>query len=89
MTEGKVPVSERALVARLGRQLRKQGKALKKCRADSPWRHELGDYYVVLVAPGWGAVMVQAAIEARHVDIEAMAREMGCMAEWEVAVRDA
>ena len=43
----KVKVSDRALEARIKRALEKDGQILKKCRADSRWYSDLGDYYIV------------------------------------------
>jgi hypothetical protein len=40
-------ITERALVARLRRSLAQDGKALHKCRQDSKWHRDLGDWYCV------------------------------------------
>lgn len=43
----KVPVSERAVLARINRKLAKSGEQIRKCRADSGPHATLGDYYCV------------------------------------------
>ena len=70
----KVQVSERAVVARLSRHLRKDNMFLKKCRTDSRWHLELGDYFIVDENRG---------IMEKNVDPEGMAREEGVMKPFE------
>ncbi len=71
-------VVERALVARVNRQLGKKGEALRKCRSDSRWHNDLGSFYLV----GGGMILAQ------HIDLAALAREMKVMEPWEVLAED-
>ncbi|HEV2294573.1 MAG TPA: hypothetical protein VGR35_12020 [Tepidisphaeraceae bacterium] len=76
----RLPVSERALLARLNRALAKEDQMLRKCRADSRWYRDLGDYALVDVSRNtWLAT---------HVDLEALGREMGVLQEFEHLVAD-
>lgn len=68
-------VSMRALEARVNRALDKDGQALRKCREDSRWYSELGDYYIVNYHT--------SAIDAKHCDVEALARELGVLKDRE------
>jgi hypothetical protein len=69
-------VSERALLARIGRALRKDGQAIRKNRSSTTDNiGGLGAYYVVDEQRG--------SIAATHVEIEALAREIGVMKSWE------
>ncbi|PKG51933.1 MULTISPECIES: hypothetical protein [Halomonadaceae] len=43
----KKPVSARALLARINRQLAKDGQQMKTCPERSQWHDELGSYYIV------------------------------------------
>lgn len=63
-------VTENALVLRIKRALAKEDKVLKKCRADSRWYSDFGDYYVVNAFN---------ALEDTHVDLEAFAKELGVL----------
>jgi hypothetical protein len=72
---GKVPVTPRALLARLNRQLRHEDRMLKTCAPRRRWYDELGDFYLVNVNRAW--------IERRHVDLEAFAREHNALRPWE------
>ncbi len=71
----KTLISETALAIRLDRFLGYRGAALRKCRRDSRWYAELGDYYIVDLGAG---VVTQAQI-----DIEKLAREHDLMKAWE------
>jgi hypothetical protein len=73
--EQTVPVSERALAARINRALAKQGQTLRRCRADSRWHRELGDYYAIDVDRNTCA--------DTDIDLEALGREMGVLREFE------
>lgn len=77
----KVPVSERAVFARVKRKLAQDGEILKKCRFDSRWYNDLGDYYTVDAQFN--------AIRDRQVPLEAWAREMGLLQPWEQLEDDA
>ena len=79
MVETKVPVSERALVQRINRHLRKEGQVLKKLRGER-WHGDLGDYYIVDEH--------RNIVAASHVNPVALAQEIGVLAAWET-VREA
>ena len=68
----KVPITMRALVQRINRAL-PRSKRLKIARDDK--RELLGNYYIV--DANFGAVVQM------HVDVEALARELGCLERWE------
>lgn len=71
----KVPVSERALFARVTRALAKDEKSLKKSKPNSRLFQDLGQYYVVDVR--------RNAIAAKGCDLVALARDLGVIAGWE------
>jgi hypothetical protein len=50
MTKVGKAVSERAIARRARRKLADEGLRLRKCRSDSRWYLELGDWYLVDVA---------------------------------------
>ena len=75
MRRNKLRVSERALLQRLNRALAKDGEVLKKARP-SRYRKELGDFFVL-------SRRANGVIEG-HVNIEALARQKGVLARWEV-----
>jgi hypothetical protein len=72
----KVPVTERALVARINRKLAHQGEKLLKSRSQlnhvSP-----GDYYIVNVERNYTAGVPY--------DVEPLAKELGVLKPWEKA----
>jgi hypothetical protein len=69
MAKEKVPVSERALVARLNRRLARDGEVVRKNRSRQDW--ELGEYYLLDIAHN--------SIPAKNIDIEVLGRELGCL----------
>jgi hypothetical protein len=69
-----VPVSERALVQRINRHLKKRDAVLKATRGGQA-REELGDYYVIDGA--------RNIVSAKHVDVEALGRELGALMPYE------
>ena len=78
MSNETVPVSERALIARINRKLPEHEK-LKKLRG-SRWEHDLGQYYII--------DQNMNAILHKHIDIEELARELGALKPWESLVAD-
>jgi hypothetical protein len=74
----KKPVSERALFARLSRALEKEGVTLKKCRSDSRWYRDFGDYYSVC----------GNAVRDTHISLEDWARRMEVLQPWEILKDD-
>ena len=71
----RVPVSERALTQRINRRLAEKEETLRKCSEKSKWWNDLGDYYIVDLRTN--------GMIARHVDIEALGRDLGCLKPWE------
>ena len=69
------PVSERVLLERLNTKLQDREQVLQKCEHLSRACEALGDYYLV--------DFNQNLVIATHVDLEALARQEGCLAEWE------
>jgi hypothetical protein len=74
----RVPVAERALLARINRQLAHEGRRMKRCADNSPWHAQLGDYYVL--------DMNRNTIDAQFVSIEAWGREAGVLKDWEALI---
>jgi hypothetical protein len=70
----RVPVTLRALTARINRHLAGQGQTLKRARGMTA-RAALGEHYLV--------DLVRNHVAARHVDIERLARDLGVLAGWE------
>jgi hypothetical protein len=64
-----IPISERALAARISRRLARDGETLHRTRGDR-WRGELGAWYVADA----GRFVV-----AKHCDLEALGRETGAL----------
>lgn len=76
----RVPVSERAVLQRLNRHLKKDGEMVRKTRAGSRAYQDLGPYHAVDLS--------QNIVTRLNVDIEAWAREAGVLAAWETLVSD-
>ena len=70
----KVKVSERAMEARIKRALEKQGQILKKCRVDSRFYSDFGDYYIVNQSNN---------VEATHCTLLGLAKETGLLKAYE------
>ena len=75
----RVPVSVRGIIQRINRNLAPQKQKLKACRSDR-WRDDLGDYYVI-------DVEINGVLH-KHVDLEALGRELGVLAEWETVAAE-
>ena len=75
----KVPIAKRAVVARINRKLKHDGRMLKTLRGYKA-QSDLGDYYVV--------DLDRNMIIETHVDPEAYGREIGVLEEWEVLSDD-
>ncbi len=71
----KVPVSERALVARINRVLAKDDETLRRCRDDSRGFNELGRYYTV--------DFTRNVIVGKDHDLEKLGRKLGVLAPYE------
>lgn len=69
-----IPVPERALIQRINRVLRKDGRVLKVTRGGQT-RQEIGQYSVF--------DFDRNAIRTLHVDIEELARELGVLRSFE------
>ena len=70
----KVPVSQRALIQRINRALAKENEALKAARSERD-RQQLGNYFVI--------DLHRNTVQAQHVDLEALARELGVLKPYE------
>ena len=70
----RVPITLRALTARINRHLAGKGQALKRSRGMTA-SAALGEHYVVDLTRNHVAV--------RYVDIESFARDLGVLAGWE------
>jgi hypothetical protein len=76
----KVPVSERALVARINRKLEGDSEAIRRCRRDSKGWSELGDYYLI--------DLEKNCLIAKDVDLQDFARKLGVLANHEALGED-
>ena len=77
MARSKVPVTMRAVIARINRKLKPDDEVVKVPRGR--WRQELGDYYVL----DWH----RNYIVDHHVDPEVLGRKLGVLGDWE-EIRD-
>ncbi|WP_316205267.1 hypothetical protein [Bradyrhizobium sp. SZCCHNS3004] len=80
-TERKVPVTMRALLARINRRLARDDQALRSCRSDSRWWRDLGDHYVVDVN--------RNIIQDTFVDPVIYGSELGVMQPFECVIDEA
>jgi hypothetical protein len=71
-------VKEKTLVWRINRSLAVKGQMLRKSRSTSPWYESTGDYYLY-------DAHTNAVLET-HVDLEAFARDMGRLRNYEEIV---
>lgn len=73
----KVPLTMRALLARINRKLANEGQAGRAIKAPRGERlqQEVGDYYVIDYSMN--------AIMSKHVDPEELGRELGVLHPWE------
>ncbi len=69
-----VPISERALIARINRKLKPEGEKLKTLRGER-WFSDLGRYYTVDEN--------RNAVRDTHVNLEDWGRELGVLKAWE------
>ena len=76
-----VPVTTRAMLQRLDRRLRSKGKMLKSPRGWAD-RSALGDYFIVNLDSG-----KVADCKLTEEKLEAMARELGALRDWEEVER--
>lgn len=73
----RVPISLRALIQRINRRLKHEGRygqGLRKSRSQR-WYSDLGDYYIVDFDTNF--------IVAGHVNLEEYGREIGALELWE------
>jgi hypothetical protein len=70
-----VPVTERALVARINRKLAHQGKALRHSAPNSRQAHDLGAYFAIDVN--------RNVVTASWIDLEKWGNGLGCLKPWE------
>jgi hypothetical protein len=74
-----VPVTERALFARLSRKLKKEGQTLHRCRRDSRWFNDMGPYYTVDIDSN-------SVIDRGLSKLEVWGREVGVLKPYECVV---
>jgi hypothetical protein len=74
MAKRAVPVTERALIQRLNRKLQREDQELKTARG-AHMQQDAGRFYVINRKHG--------RVEAKHIDLEAMARKCGALQPWE------
>ena len=72
----RVPVTLSALVQRVNRVLAKEFKVLRKCRQDSQWLRDVGDWYVTDES--------RNSIDMVDIDPIQLARELGVLREGEL-----
>jgi hypothetical protein len=71
-------VTEEVVLHRLNAKLQERDQILQKCQHLSQACEALGDYYLV--------DFNQHLVIATHVQLEALAREEGCLGDWEEIV---
>jgi hypothetical protein len=74
-TKNKVPVSERALILRINRKLKRDGKVMKIARSDSRAEQAYGRYFIVDVDRN-------QATDA-DCDLAALGRDLGVLHDYE------
>jgi hypothetical protein len=74
------PVAERALIARINRALRKDMRQLRTARHGSPTAQQLGHHYLVDISRNF--------VVGHDVDLEGIAKELGCLKAWERLVSE-
>ena len=77
MSEATVPVTERALIQRINRALRKEDQVLRQARSERV-RLDLGTFYVVDVR--------RNLLLEKDVDLETFARDLGVLKGYEHVV---
>jgi hypothetical protein len=75
-----ITVNERALFARVNRALAKEGERLHRAREGTRAYNDVGRYYVVDLQTN--------SIAAKDCDLEALAKDMKLLAEWEKLAAD-
>ena len=69
-----IPVSERALIGRINRRLRHEGRLLRTARGQAVVS-SVGRFYVIDINRNW--------IVWQNIDLEALGRELGVLQPWE------
>jgi len=72
-------ITENAMIKRINRKLANEGQKLRKCRSNSRWRHDLGDYYIVDLATN--------GIVCSHVPLGDLGQELDVLTENERVIR--
>lgn len=75
-----ITVNERALFARVNRALAKNGERLCRARAGTRAHSDVGRYYVIDLQSN--------SIAAKDCDLEALAKDMKLLADWEMLATD-
>jgi hypothetical protein len=66
-------ISERSLLTRINRKFRHEEEAVRKCRVNSRWYFELGDYFCVDLNSNF--------IIAKDIGLECLGRELGVLGQ--------
>jgi len=70
-----IPVSERALIQRINRNLRPKSEQLHVCRKNSEWFHDLGRFHTIQHGTN--------QVGRRWLDLESYGRELGVLSKSE------
>jgi hypothetical protein len=82
MMQAKAPVTERALIARINRKLKPEGRVLKVKRGN--WRNDIsGPYYLVDVEHN---SVIAGSSAHNRINLEKFARKLGTLEEYEEIV---
>src|SRR5689334_12104789 len=71
----KIPVSQRALLARINCELAKKGEKMRRCPQGSRWFRDLGPFFVLNVR--------RNIITAKDCDLATWGRDLGCLEPYE------
>lgn len=79
MRKTKLLVSEHALVQRINRALKKEGKVLKKSRTERS-RLDVGEWYILDTVGNY--------VSEKDVDLEQVGKEWEVLSDWETLLTD-
>jgi hypothetical protein len=77
-TVEKIPVSEKALMARVNRKLAREGERILKSREGSRLRGNVGEFYLLDVN--------RNTVTGTHMELEHVAKEVGALRDYEQVV---
>ena len=76
----KLPVTERALLGRVNRDLKYADEIVKRCRPDTRGADAFGRFFQVSTKTG--------KLVKQDLDLEKLARDLGVMHDWETMIDD-